>query len=111
MAGKCIVLVPVASMVEPQCELGLQVLEHHGYKVRRMVGCAAIDFARSKLASEALAQGYDELMWIDSDMVFDPNDIDKLRSHNLPISCALAAKKGVRALNCHAMPGTKEVVF
>jgi hypothetical protein len=48
------------------------------------------------MASDALAQGFDELMWIDSDGVFDPDDVDKLRQHDLPLVCGICAKKSCR---------------
>ena len=63
------------------------------------------------MATDALAQGYQELIWIDSDVIFDPNDIDKLRQHRLPLVCGLYAKKSRRDFACSFLPGTKEVRF
>ncbi len=108
---KCIVLVPVGSHVEPECERGLARLEARGYTVRRVYGYAAIDQARSQMATDALADGFDELVWIDSDIGFEPDAIDRLREHRLPIVCGIYPKKGVRALSCHLAPNTPEVIF
>lgn len=109
--SKCIVLVPVGSHIEPECERGLARLEARGYVVRRVSGYAAIDQGRSQMATDALAEGFDELMWIDSDVNFDPDSVDRLRAHDLPIVCGIYPKKGVRALSCHLAPNTPQVVF
>jgi hypothetical protein len=74
-------------------------------------GYSAIDAARNQLATDALARGYQELMWIDSDIVFHPDDVQKLRSHNLPFACGLYAKKGPRQFACEFLPGTTSVKF
>jgi hypothetical protein len=111
MNKKCVVLVPVAGTIEPDCERALVELSARGYEVRRAFGHAAIDQARSTLASRALAEGFDEIMWIDSDVAFDPADVDRLRSHELPIACGIYPKKGVQAVSCHVMPGTDALVF
>ncbi|MDB5216342.1 MAG: hypothetical protein JWO86_4269 [Myxococcaceae bacterium] len=109
--NKCIVLVPIGSHVEPECERGLARLETRGYVVRRVSGHAAIDQGRSQMATDALAEGFDEIMWVDSDVDFDPDSVDRLRAHNLPIVCGIYPKKGVRALSCHLAPNTPQVVF
>lgn len=108
---KCVVLVPVGSSIEPACEEGLRELEQRGYPVRRVRGFSAIDQGRCQLATDALADGFDETMWIDSDIGFNPDAVERLRSHNLPFTVALYPQKGRRALACHAVPGTKEIVF
>jgi hypothetical protein len=111
--SKCVVLVPVGSSIEADCETGLRGLEARGYEIRRVRGYAAIDQARNQMATDALSDGFDELMWIDSDVGFDPDDVDKLRRHNLPVVCGIYPKKGQgrRALSCHVAPGTKRLVF
>jgi hypothetical protein len=101
----------VATHIEPDCERGLTQLEARGYSVRRVYGYAAIDQARSQMASDALADGFHELMWIDSDIGFDPDSVDRLRSHGRPIVCGIYPKKGQRALACNLLPGTTQVTF
>lgn len=108
---KCVVLVPVGNHIEPQCDDGLRQLESRGYTVRRVRGYAAIDQGRNQMATDALADGFEELFWIDSDVAFNPDDVERLRSHRLPIVCGIYPKKGVRALSCHVMPGTNGIVF
>ncbi len=95
-SGSCAVLVPISRYIEPECEESLRALERHGYVVRRLYGCPAIDAARNILATRALDEGFEETLWVDSDVVFDVETVDQLRSHNLPIICGICAKKGVR---------------
>ena len=66
-SSRCVVLVPVGGALDPDCEDALRELERRGYAVWRVRGYSAIDAARNQMASDALAQGFDELMWIDSD--------------------------------------------
>jgi hypothetical protein len=63
------------------------------------------------MASGALRDGFEETLWIDSDVVFDPDAVERLRSHGLPIVCGIYPKKGSQALSCHAMPGSDRLVF
>jgi hypothetical protein len=108
---RCVILVPVADRIEPECERPLADLAKRGYEVRRMAGHSAIDMARSIMASDALAEGFDELVWIDADIGFSVEAFERLRSHDLPVVCGIYPKKGLRELACHVMPGTKEIVF
>ncbi len=109
--GKCVILVPFSGFIHPGCERALQELERRGYPVRRVGGYAAIDQGRNQMATDALIDGFDETMWIDSDVEFDPGAVDQLRAHGLPICCGVYPQKGRRALACHVLPGTREVVF
>lgn len=107
----CVVLVPVSHRIEPICEESLRVLESKGYVVRRVYGYANVDQARNEMVSQALHDGFEETMWIDSDIGFHPQDVDKLRSHNLPLLCGIYAKKGRRALAIHVLPGAESIQF
>ena len=108
---RCVILVPVADQIVPGCEQGLKELEDLGYAVRRIWGFRDIDVARSQIATDTLADGFDELMWIDSDIAFDAASIARLRSHQQPIVCGLYAKKGPRAFACQVLPETKRIEF
>jgi hypothetical protein len=108
---RCVVLVPVGAHIEPSCEASLHELELRGYTVWRVRGYSAIDQGRNQLATDALAAGFQETMWIDSDVSFNPDDVDKLRSHNLPITCGICVKKGKRELAIHVLEGTELLVF
>lgn len=109
--ARCVVLVPVSSHAEPECVRGLAALAQRGYEVRQITGYTAIDQGRSHMATDALADGFDEIMWIDSDIGFEADAVDLLRSHRLPMVCGIYPKKGLRAMACHLLPETEQVVF
>jgi hypothetical protein len=109
MSRRCIILVPYLTHVEPACERGLRELERRGLEVRRYPSTAAIDRTRCEVATAALHEGFDELLWIDSDVAFEADDVERLRGHELPIVAGVYAKKGVRALAVHVEPGTREL--
>ncbi|QEL14156.1 hypothetical protein [Limnoglobus roseus] len=108
---RCVILVPVGGPIDPGCEDGLRELERRGHPVRRVRGYSAIDAARCQMATDALADGFEELMWVDSDVAFDPNDVEKLRGHGRPFTCGLYPKKGPRQFAAAFLPGTKTVRF
>jgi hypothetical protein len=109
--ARCAVLVPYIGSILPQCEAGLRELEKAGYQVRRVGGFSAIDQGRNQLATDALIDGFEETMWIDSDIEFEPASVDRLRSHNLPIVCGLYSQKRFRALTSKPLPGTDKISF
>jgi hypothetical protein len=108
---QCVVLVPVGGAIEPACESSLAELERRGYPVWRVRGYSAIDQGRNQMATDALAAGFAETMWIDSDVGFSPDDVDRLRCLELPLVCAIYPKKGKRELAVHVLPGTKQITF
>ena len=110
-ADRCCVLVPANGPVEKECEHALRELSKRGYEVRQVGGYAAIDAARNEMSSTALRDGFDETIWIDSDIGFDPDDVDRVRNHQLPLCCGIYPKKGLREIACHVMPGTQCVDF
>jgi hypothetical protein len=109
--SKCVILTPVAHHIEPDCDKALRELEKRGYQVWRVWGYSAIDQGRCQMATDALREGFDELMWIDADTGFDPDVIDRLRSHDLPIVCGICAKKNQRAIAAYVLPETEQLVF
>jgi hypothetical protein len=62
-----VILVPASRHIEPHCGYSLQQLEAQSYIVRRLYGFAQVDVARNRLASESIADGFEELIWIDSE--------------------------------------------
>lgn len=98
----CIILVPCSNGIEPQTDEALRILEQHkGYRVWRVPGWSAIDQCRSFMAYDAICvRGYKSLLWVDSDIEFDPNDVDKIISRNLPIVAATYPLKGTNNPTC-----------
>ncbi len=107
---RCIVLVPYATHIEPACDSGLRALEARGYVVRRYPSSAAVDRTRCDMASIALKEGFDEVMWIDSDIAFEPAAVDRLRGHDLPLVAGIYPKKGVQDFAMHLESGTPEML-
>lgn len=92
-ASKCVVLMPVGSGIERATQDCLNGLRAKGYPIVTAWGSSNVELTRCQLASEFLDQGYEEIFWVDSDMVFKVEDFEKLRNHNLPIVCGLYPKK------------------
>jgi hypothetical protein len=108
----CAVLVPTMRYIEPDCDAALRELERRGYVVRRLHGCSAIDAARNRLATWALDEGFAETLWVDSDTGFDPEVVERIRSHKLPIVAGLCAKKNpLGGLAVAGLPGAREFVM
>jgi hypothetical protein len=110
--ARLVVLVPCyARALDPACDEALRQLEARGIPVRRIAGHASIDQARSQMATDALEAGFDELLWVDADVVFDPKDVDHIRNLGEPLVAGLYPKKGKRVLAAHMLPGVKRLVF
>lgn len=107
----CVVLVPFLGSIHQECDAALKELERRGYPVRRVGGYSAIDQGRNQMATEAILDGFEETLWIDSDIAFHPDDVGRLRSHRLPLTAALYPQKGRRALASHVMPGAQGMTF
>ncbi len=108
---KCVILVPFSGFIHQECEDALEELERRGYRVRRVGGYAAIDQGRNQMATDALVDGFEETLWIDSDVAFHPDSVDQLRAHPHPIVAGIYPQKGKQALACHVAPGARSMVF
>ena len=108
---KAVALVPHLHGVDWECEQGLRRLEEEGVKVVRRVGSSAIDAARNDLASNALHDGFEAMIFIDADIGFDAEDALRLLARPEPVLCGIYAKKGLRGLASHFGEGIDEVLF
>jgi len=111
MNSNCAVLVPVADKIEVDTQQALLELERRGYRVFRTRGCVQIDMVRSQMATDFLSQGFEETLWVDSDVGFFPNDVDRIREHGLPVCSALYPRKGQSSFAVKLLPGTRKVTF
>ena len=109
--SKCAILVPVGSHPDRRCEEALRGLEALGYVVRRAHGFANVDQARNQLATDALRDGFLDTVWVDADVAFRPDAVDRLRAHGEPLIGGIYPKKGARALACRTLPGTTSLTF
>ncbi len=85
---RCVVLVPGAEHIAPACTTALSELKRRGYTVRRSSD-TPLDQRWSRMATVALIQGFEETMWIDPDLGFDPDAVERLRSRGVPIVCGI----------------------
>ena len=106
-----VVLVPHLNGIEGECENGLGKLQAEGVRVVRRGGCSAIDLARNEMISEALHDGAHSILFIDSDIGFDPADALKLFNRPELVISAVYAKKGMREMASVFAEGIKEVLF
>lgn len=109
--AKSAVLVPHLHGVDWECEQGLRRLEQEEVKVVRRVGSSAIDAARNELASNALHDGFDSVLFIDADIGFEATDALRLLARPEPVLSGVYAKKGLRGLASHFGDGVAEVLF
>jgi len=106
-----VVLVPHLAGIEPECEDSLRKLEAAGVRVVRSGGNSAIDVARNRLASEALHDGAEAILFVDSDIGFDPLDALRLLARPEPVVSGVYAKKSRREFASIFAEGVEEVVF
>jgi hypothetical protein len=109
--SKAIALVPYLGSIEPSCESSLQALESEGVRVVRRGGQSAIDVARNDMCSEALHDGFESILFIDSDIGFNVRDALKLFARPEPVVSGVYAKKGCRSLASVFHSGVDEVGF
>ena len=109
--AKAIVLVPHLNGIEPECEDGLRGLERLGVRVARRRGSSQIDIARNEMASDALHDGFESVLFIDADTGFDPLDALRLLARPEPVVSGVYAKKARRQMACTFAPGVVEVLF
>lgn len=93
-----VVLVPFLNHIEPDCEAALHALEMAGVRVVRCRGCSAIDYARCVLASEAVRRGSRSVLFVDSDVAFEPADALRLFARPEPVVAGTYVKKNAQAL-------------
>ena len=109
--AKAAVLVPHLNGVDWECEQSLRKLEEAGVRVVRSGGISAIDVARNRLASDALHDGAESILFIDADLGFDPLDALRLLARPEPVVSGVYAKKGRREFASVFAEGVEEVVF
>lgn len=108
---KSVALVPHLDGIQWECEEGLRRLEEAGVRVVRRRGCSAIDVARNEMASEALHDGAESILFIDADIGFEPPDALRLLGRPEPVVAGIYAKKSRRELASRFADDVAEVVF
>jgi hypothetical protein len=91
-----VALVPSGAVLDPGFEEAPVALNRRGYPVHRMNQAVAPPGFRDRMADAALAAGFAELLWLDPALGFDPDDVPRLRTHNLPVVCGPYPSAGKR---------------
>ena len=109
-SSRPVVLVPFYSAVEKECEKGLNELGRAGVPVRR-ASFSAIDLLRNIMLSQALNDGFDSFLFIDSDIGFDPADALRLLARPEPVVAGVYMLKNGRGYSGVFARDVKRVVF
>ena len=105
------VLVPFMDAILHPVEDALRSLERMGVVVVRRPGCSAIDYVRSEMASQALAEGKEAILFVDSDVLFNPKDAVRLLLRPEPIVAGVYAQKRYGRVNVSTFPHTESIGF
>src|ERR1700722_19442045 len=84
LSGKPVVLVPYYSVIEKECEEGLRSLVKAGLALSRF-SLSAICLLRRAMLSLALKDGFDQFLFIDADIGFDPHITIRLLNRPEPV--------------------------
>lgn len=107
--SRCKVLVPYRGNIEDECDLALRDLEKLGPEVIRKNGCSEIGFARSEMVSDAILNGWDSILFVDSDMMFHPLDALRLFDRPEPVIGGLYSQKGFGKLAANLPPCVEQI--
>lgn len=108
--GKSVVLVPYYSAIEKECEEGLRALVKAGIALSRF-SLSAIDLLRSAMLSHAFREGYDAMLFIDSDIGFDPADALRILARPEPVVAGVYMHNKGRDFAGTFARGVNKVVF
>lgn len=78
---KYLVAIPCFDTVYTDFMLSLLNMQRVGESYCQVVKSSLIYDARNKLADQAIKGGYDRVMWLDSDIIFQPDLMVKLAEH------------------------------
>jgi len=92
--SKFCILVPYSNRIEHNTDYELRRCEFNGIDVKRIPGYSAIDQARNRIIYDALQEGYEGFLWIDSDIDFKYEDVLKIKSRNVDLIGGAYSFKG-----------------
>lgn len=108
---KRIAIVPYHKYIEPMVMDSLRGLAALGYTIRESGNVSDVARQRGILASQALHEGYERILWVDSDVIFDPEDALRMESHGKEIVGGVCALRSATRFNCIFESNQIEVVF
>jgi hypothetical protein len=107
--ARYVVLVPFMDSILHPCEDALDAVERLGVRVFRRPGCSAIDFCRSELASAAMLEGKEAVLFVDSDILFNPADALYILRRPEPVVAGIYAQKRYGHVNCDLPESVEQI--
>jgi hypothetical protein len=107
--GKTLITIRVRGHINEVAEAALRELEYRGYTIDRVGAFSAVETERSFLATRALADGYDNIVWIDSRLVFHPDAVEALLNTDLPIVGGLVPRDDGLGFECGFHSSTNQI--
>lgn len=78
---KTLIAIPCMDMVHTEFMKSLLGMRRVG-ETKFMISCSSLIYdARNAMARKAVNEGYDRILWLDSDMSFDPDLMERLSAH------------------------------
>ena len=91
---KILIGVPSAGHVPIEFINSIDMLRSTKHQIARLfIARSIIHVARERMIDTAILQGYDAVLFIDDDMTFSPDLVDRLASHNVPVASAMCFKR------------------
>lgn len=106
-----IAIIPHHKYIEPQVVKCLKALRETDYAVWEAGEVSDVTRQRGIFASNALSKGYEWILWIDSDVIFDPECIKGMESHGKEVVGGICALRSDRRFNCIFRNDQTEVTF
>jgi len=106
---KLMVASPIYGNCDPRFFSALRPLEKAGATIAIKLGDSLVARARNNLAADFLASDCTHLLWIDSDILFDYEHVERLLSHEVDVVGGLYAIKDQDRPRwcCNLLPGGK----
>jgi len=110
---KHVVAVPTHRFIDQDCNHCLWALHDLGVRIDISKGASAIDAIRNTMATTAMEEGLDSILFIDADMVFGAEFAVELLMSDEPVVAGLYAAKrlGKGQINAYFAEGIKTVRF
>lgn len=110
-----LIINPVHGYAHPSVEATLFHLAQRGWGVLRAFGALGVDRVRCHLASKALQSKHDWWVWVDSDMVLNPGDLEALVVSAIETKAtvmgAAVVTRGKRELNLAPMDPSQPMLL
>jgi glycosyltransferase involved in cell wall biosynthesis len=108
--SKCVVIVPHVLGISEACEHGLQGLEAAGVPALRHRYHSQLEVALDQVASRALQEGFEKLLFVGPEIGFHPLDALRLLARPEPVLAGVYSQ-GSGRLSCRFVDRITDVVF